>query len=603
MPAPVEIQSPHLHDLLQHYEECHVRFEDDDRDDLPSYEALGNTTVQGVTAGQEADFLDDDSWSDSDSSPSSPSSTSPTMSSNDTSGGSSHSGRISNGTGHSVAEAAPRFKFLSSSTPSSAPTSAPSHTGHLLQSLQQSRLQKKYMEGHRENYGGLPDSGVRSKSDNLTTHAVDSLGFGSSKKRKALISLADIYTDVDSDRDGLPSSAFQNTILRTRASAAASELRGPLAKKQALESNQRSIAAAILSDRHNGLHPLFPFNPPGTALVLPPNLYPSAPRSISPLTGGQVPRPSMLYHPLAPSSLSTVSSSSSTTNSPSPYVTAAVDLMRQRDEVFSILEDMTKPPPNSSSENKPYRCTVSGCDKAYKNPNGLKYHNLHGHCSNGLNDQDGPESKPYVCTFLECGKRYKNLNGLKYHIEHAHPNLIAALRAHQSGLIHHPLLANAATAMDGAAGGSIFPNSSTQATAVMTIAAALQAVEASPMMAAATTAIMTSQANNSNNNSNGALTGTKAETSPATEISDGDCQMESNADPNLLSSQNTPPTVITTLPLAPIFTKQRAHNTPSVTSSVPLLPSVDLAVRGTAAPLPSKGTDNLITSNTNERFI
>ncbi|KAG0374860.1 hypothetical protein BGX24_009831 [Mortierella sp. AD032] len=164
----------------------------------------------------------------------------------------------------------------------------------------------------------------------------------------------------------------------------------------------------------------------------------------------------------------------------SPYISAAVDLMRQRDEVFSIIEDMTKVPPNASTENKPYRCSVTGCDKAYKNPNGLKYHNLHGHCSNGLGDGDNPESKPYVCTFLECGKRYKNLNGLKYHIEHTHPNLIAALRAHQSGLANHPLIVNGP-----------FPNGNA---AAMTIAAALAAVEASPMMALAANAILTAQA-------------------------------------------------------------------------------------------------------------
>ncbi|KAF9911391.1 hypothetical protein EC991_003956 [Linnemannia zychae] len=141
---------------------------------------------------------------------------------------------------------------------------------------------------------------------------------------------------------------------------------------------------------------------------------------------------------------------------------------------------MTKVPPNASTENKPYRCSVTGCDKAYKNPNGLKYHNLHGHCSNGLGDGDNPESKPYVCTFLECGKRYKNLNGLKYHIEHTHPNLIAALRAHQSGLANHPLIVNGP-----------FPNGNA---AAMTIAAALAAVEASPMMALAANAILTAQA-------------------------------------------------------------------------------------------------------------
>ena len=29
---------------------------------------------------------------------------------------------------------------------------------------------------------------------------------------------------------------------------------------------------------------------------------------------------------------------------------------------------------------KPYACNVPGCEKSYKNPNGLKYHMIHGHC-------------------------------------------------------------------------------------------------------------------------------------------------------------------------------------------------------------------------------
>ncbi|KAI8993615.1 hypothetical protein BDB01DRAFT_776928 [Pilobolus umbonatus] len=74
---------------------------------------------------------------------------------------------------------------------------------------------------------------------------------------------------------------------------------------------------------------------------------------------------------------------------------------------------------NTNNE-KPYKCPMVGCDKAYKNPNGLKYHNQHGHC-NSLNDyNDNITSKPYQCTIGDCGKRYKNLNGLKYHIEHSH---------------------------------------------------------------------------------------------------------------------------------------------------------------------------------------
>jgi transcription factor SFP1 len=42
----------------------------------------------------------------------------------------------------------------------------------------------------------------------------------------------------------------------------------------------------------------------------------------------------------------------------------------------------------ADKNDKPYRCTYPGCDKAYKNPNGLKYHNLHGHCGGDEDDLD-----------------------------------------------------------------------------------------------------------------------------------------------------------------------------------------------------------------------
>lgn len=73
-----------------------------------------------------------------------------------------------------------------------------------------------------------------------------------------------------------------------------------------------------------------------------------------------------------------------------------------------------------SNADKPYKCNVPGCQKAYKNPNGLKYHNQHGHCDLVTDDSENIASKPYQCTIGDCGKRYKNLNGLKYHIEHSH---------------------------------------------------------------------------------------------------------------------------------------------------------------------------------------
>jgi len=127
-------------------------------------------------------------------------------------------------------------------------------------------------------------------------------------------------------------------------------------------------------------------------------------------------------------------------------------------------------------EEKPFKCRVIGCDKAYKNQNGLKYHKMHGHTNQTLAPnldgslsvvnsaatspvpsvhsspsiahaapmmpQGGPQmaggggnaavvggfvtatacggdrpEKPYGCQ--TCGKRYKNLNGLKYHRMHS----------------------------------------------------------------------------------------------------------------------------------------------------------------------------------------
>ncbi|KAG9241149.1 hypothetical protein BJ878DRAFT_428766 [Calycina marina] len=90
-------------------------------------------------------------------------------------------------------------------------------------------------------------------------------------------------------------------------------------------------------------------------------------------------------------------------------------------------------------EHKPFKCPVIGCEKAYKNQNGLKYHKTHGHLTQQLHEnEDGtfsivnPETstpylgeqgmakeKPYRCDV--CGKRYKNLNGLKYHRQHSPP--------------------------------------------------------------------------------------------------------------------------------------------------------------------------------------
>jgi transcription factor SFP1 len=116
-------------------------------------------------------------------------------------------------------------------------------------------------------------------------------------------------------------------------------------------------------------------------------------------------------------------------------------------------------PENTIVVDKPYKCRNLGCDKAYKNMNGLKYHRMHGVCNkNNLSVELGNaspvpqtppasgvstpntsvpnspaltihsgfnnpviEEKKYSCE--KCSKRYKNLNGLKYHKKASHKSV------------------------------------------------------------------------------------------------------------------------------------------------------------------------------------
>lgn len=105
--------------------------------------------------------------------------------------------------------------------------------------------------------------------------------------------------------------------------------------------------------------------------------------------------------------------------------------------------------PYTPPSEKPFKCTVPGCDKSYKQQNGLKYHRLHGHCGSGsglgggagvpTSQQVAPpvatavevsgevpnssssggerfsEGKPFVCHVASCGKRYKKYVSLAEH--------------------------------------------------------------------------------------------------------------------------------------------------------------------------------------------
>ncbi|KAK3694847.1 hypothetical protein B0T22DRAFT_84127 [Podospora appendiculata] len=126
-----------------------------------------------------------------------------------------------------------------------------------------------------------------------------------------------------------------------------------------------------------------------------------------------------------------------------------------------IIQQMSALMIPPSEEHKPFRCPVIGCEKAYKNQNGLKYHKTHGHSTQQLHENgDGtfsivnPETsapypgtlgmekeKPFKCDV--CGKRYKNLNGLKYHKQHS-PMCDPEMRAQHQNLLS-TMMSNPAT--------------------------------------------------------------------------------------------------------------------------------------------------------------
>ncbi|KAK4129473.1 hypothetical protein N657DRAFT_562112 [Parathielavia appendiculata] len=124
-----------------------------------------------------------------------------------------------------------------------------------------------------------------------------------------------------------------------------------------------------------------------------------------------------------------------------------------------VLQQMTALMMPPAEEHKPFRCPVIGCEKAYKNQNGLKYHKTHGHSTQQLHENgDGtfsivnPETstpypgtlgmekeKPFKCEV--CGKRYKNLNGLKYHKQHSpmcDPDIRAQHQTILSSMMQNP---------------------------------------------------------------------------------------------------------------------------------------------------------------------
>ncbi|KAF9427560.1 Transcriptional regulator of ribosomal biogenesis proteins, partial [Entomortierella beljakovae] len=360
-----------LHALLQHYEEAHVRFEEDeDEDDL-----------LGITG-----YMDDDDWSSqSESVPGSP-----------------QSSHMNN-------------------TYRSANAAAAATAATLMASL--------------------------GKSSHLA-----SVG---TKKRFNGVSLSDIYSEDTSFNSDESISAFPDSILKSVVAqvqannqsckkrdlstfSSSFDAQCPLSKK-VFNNNNNNNNSSNNSDLFNNISnnnslKMFSNNMTTTAASIIGEIHLSSKTnpidSNSPISRDEIMTSVTGY--LEQAIQRGLLPKCGEIGSPS-YLHAVEELLRKREDIVNMMESIGKP--GVVGADKPYRCTVVGCDKAYKNPNGLKYHNQHGHSTmTGSTDDEKACSKPYRCTFLDCGKCYKNLNGLKYHIEHSHPNLAAALYANIPGL-------------------------------------------------------------------------------------------------------------------------------------------------------------------------
>lgn len=108
--------------------------------------------------------------------------------------------------------------------------------------------------------------------------------------------------------------------------------------------------------------------------------------------------------------------------------------------------DEPLPQPSLFSTDRPWRCPNPGCNKSYKQSNGLKYHREKGQCDFAIHDavdlglsleEAERRNKPFVCAVGNgCNKRYRQMNGLKYHYLNSGEHGLWGLRMLENGT--HP---------------------------------------------------------------------------------------------------------------------------------------------------------------------
>lgn len=377
-----------LHDLLQHYEEAHVKFEDDD---MPA-------------------MIDDENSPSSSATSSQP----------------------------------PSPKAANATADSSSTSSDRSGTQGESLSAFDTTVMRSPMKGKKRSFGQFSNTTSNGQVQSLRRALIDGgIGRGSSRA-SSIYSANSPFSTPGSSIPGTP-----NVEGDTDAAFFGTGSNAPV--------------FSSLSLRGNEDHDL-----PSCA---PPNLFFPAAGSNSGSSGA---------------ASTSIANSSNQTNSSAPPAKREKMTASLLTGVASALESSLANP--NTLGDRPYKCTSPGCDKAYKQMNGLKYHRLHGQCNqnnippqqqlsavvnektsndgsgkateisgpttptgavgpNGLADSPESTSSPstsmpgspksthgsingdgsaankfervYICQVGNCGKRYKNLNGLRYHYLHS----------------------------------------------------------------------------------------------------------------------------------------------------------------------------------------
>ncbi|OLL23015.1 Zinc finger protein sfp1 [Neolecta irregularis DAH-3] len=256
-------------------------------------------------------------------------------------------------------------------------------------------------------------------------------------KRRALLSMGDIYaSDTFDDDDTL--TAFDTNVVRTSAS-----------RKRSYNSASSSVYNSPIAATRDVFSFSTPCSTPTSSVPPTPHL-----RSLSD-DGEDVMMGSVMQHgpPTSAEDWMSANETRGESRLAKRVRRSSMAVIQSPGIVLTVNGSEEQPREQHVPATKPYKCGAPGCDKSYKNMNGLKYHRVHGACNqNAMTQQaaaaNAPAASPSDCPVASgksspsplphpepivdterpygcdvCCKKYKNLNGLKYHKTHAHRSI------------------------------------------------------------------------------------------------------------------------------------------------------------------------------------